>query len=1074
MANIYSFTNQPVAFSANISSTVSSGNNVTIINSNTASDTPISILQPLQATSSTTQLILGRANSAFNSAFINFYYLEPDYFLNQLTLGINGQSGVTIDGSNNLTVPGLITSSVSTGTNLIVNNSASSGQIPVKFFQENLAYGQTTQIVLGRGDLTNLSGALSYKSDISGDLNLNTISLGLFGPASNTLTINGNRLTTLNGELTVSGTSSFQAVTATTISASGGLTVSSGNLNMNLNTIYLRDTGDINHGLRYNFTPNDGPDLFGVGGGRLLASGTARLSWNTTGVSINGSLTVSSDINYSGTILNSTGGLNTTLANGSKGSFTLRIATGNASQLQIYYNLTLESYPSFPDGNRFYNWLASKNNNTFIRAIGENGRTISFKITSFTGISGSGEAQFDSALYNAVPIATSATSNLWSVTGTSLTLTTVNSGLFSVGMILSGTGIVVNTVITAITVIGGSGSVATLSLSQTNASAQTNVLTGTEPAARCNLWSVTGTTLTLTNVTFGYFYNGMVINAIGITAGTTITAFTVGNGSSGSVATLSISQTTASSQTTLLTGATNIISNGNFSILGAGGIEGDYTITCYPIQDIKTGDILVSNGFVGINTNTPSVALDVIGSGKFTGGLTVTSGTISLNNATSNLINLGAAGISAPTVGTLGSIGQKLVLFQGASNQPPYGFGIDGGTLWASVPSDAIHMWYTGITNTMTLNSSGRLIVSGGLTTSGTSNLQVVTATVVQASGGISVPNSSPSTTATNQGVSIFGSSQFLYGMDLGWNGSYRTRIYAPSNSDIALSTAAESATTQAQFTDRLVVNGTTGAVNISNLTASQAVATNASKNLVSVANTGTGNNVLATSPTLITPVLGAATGTSLQLSGLTASSAVATDASKNLVSVANTGTGNNVLSDTPTFTGVLFAANLNISTLVSITTAAASASLQVINGETYLRRTYVQSDAGGVNMNFRNSSGSGVGSITNNGTTTAYNTTSDYRLKTNVRPIPNVLDTFMKLNPCNFDFISNGFNIDGFIAHELQELLPYAVHGEKDGEDMQTVDYSKLTPLLVATVQEQQKQINLLTEFIKSKFPEF
>lgn len=64
---------------------------------------------------------------------------------------------------------------------------------------------------------------------------------------------------------------------------------------------------------------------------------------------------------------------------------------------------------------------------------------------------------------------------------------------------------------------------------------------------------------------------------------------------------------------------------------------------------------------------------------------------------------------------------------------------------------------------------------------------------------------------------------------------------------------------------------------------------------------TGSGALVFANSPTLITPVLGAATGTSLQLSGLTISSAVATDASKNLVSVTNTGTGNNVLATSPT-----------------------------------------------------------------------------------------------------------------------------------------------------------------------------
>lgn len=79
--------------------------------------------------------------------------------------------------------------------------------------------------------------------------------------------------------------------------------------------------------------------------------------------------------------------------------------------------------------------------------------------------------------------------------------------------------------------------------------------------------------------------------------------------------------------------------------------------------------------------------------------------------------------------------------------------------------------------------------------------------------------------------------------------------------------------------------------------------ATPSSANLLALltTKTGTGNAVFATSPTLVTPVLGAATGTSLSLSGLTASSAVATDGSKNLVSVTNTGTGNNVLATSPT-----------------------------------------------------------------------------------------------------------------------------------------------------------------------------
>jgi hypothetical protein len=90
---------------------------------------------------------------------------------------------------------------------------------------------------------------------------------------------------------------------------------------------------------------------------------------------------------------------------------------------------------------------------------------------------------------------------------------------------------------------------------------------------------------------------------------------------------------------------------------------------------------------------------------------------------------------------------------------------------------------------------------------------------------------------------------------------------------------------------------------------------------------TGTGLLVFNNAPTFIAPALGAATGTSLQLSGLTVSSAVATDGSKNLVSVANTGTGSNVLGTSPTIatpvinglpTGTGVASAATASTLVS------------------------------------------------------------------------------------------------------------------------------------------------------------
>lgn len=68
------------------------------------------------------------------------------------------------------------------------------------------------------------------------------------------------------------------------------------------------------------------------------------------------------------------------------------------------------------------------------------------------------------------------------------------------------------------------------------------------------------------------------------------------------------------------------------------------------------------------------------------------------------------------------------------------------------------------------------------------------------------------------------------------------------------------------------------------------------------IANTGSGVNVLSTSPTLVTPVIGAATGVSLNLSGLTASNVVVTDASKNLASQATSGSGNIARVTSPTF----------------------------------------------------------------------------------------------------------------------------------------------------------------------------
>jgi hypothetical protein len=131
------------------------------------------------------------------------------------------------------------------------------------------------------------------------------------------------------------------------------------------------------------------------------------------------------------------------------------------------------------------------------------------------------------------------------------------------------------------------------------------------------------------------------------------------------------------------------------------------------------------------------------------------------------------------------------------------------------------------------------------------------------------------------------------------------------------------------------------------------------------------------------------------------------------------------------------------------------------------------------------------VGTIEAGGTTTSYNTSSDYRLKENVVEVDNAIERVNKLKPCRFNFIADPEKIvDGFLAHEVQEVVPEAISGEKDAvreeeceiapaeldddgnvvteaemgtkevPEYQGIDQSKLVPLLTKAIQEQQKLI--------------
>jgi hypothetical protein len=107
------------------------------------------------------------------------------------------------------------------------------------------------------------------------------------------------------------------------------------------------------------------------------------------------------------------------------------------------------------------------------------------------------------------------------------------------------------------------------------------------------------------------------------------------------------------------------------------------------------------------------------------------------------------------------------------------------------------------------------------------------------------------------------------------------------------------------------------------------------------------------------------------------------------------------------------------------------------------------------------------VGQISVSGSTTAYLSISDYRLKNNILPMTRALDKVAQLKPVTYTWKSDGSNGQGFIAHELQAIVPECVRGEKDAIDKdgnikpQGVDTSFLVATLTAAIQEQQTIIN-------------
>jgi hypothetical protein len=133
---------------------------------------------------------------------------------------------------------------------------------------------------------------------------------------------------------------------------------------------------------------------------------------------------------------------------------------------------------------------------------------------------------------------------------------------------------------------------------------------------------------------------------------------------------------------------------------------------------------------------------------------------------------------------------------------------------------------------------------------------------------------------------------------------------------------------------------------------------------------------------------------------------------------------------------------------------------------------SYASSNTAGAaqyHIRFVANNGNSNGNISTNYYQTTYATTSDYRVKEDFQPMVNATSRLMSLNPVNFQWKDSDIRTDGFLAHEVAEVVSDAVVGEKDAVDekgndeLQALDQSKLVPLLVKTIQELEARITAL-----------
>ena len=176
--------------------------------------------------------------------------------------------------------------------------------------------------------------------------------------------------------------------------------------------------------------------------------------------------------------------------------------------------------------------------------------------------------------------------------------------------------------------------------------------------------------------------------------------------------------------------------------------------------------------------------------------------------------------------------------------------------------------------------------------------------------------------------------------------------------------------------------------------------------------------------------------------------------------------------------TGIDIPTSLDVGTTLNVgnATPAGSGTIEshVQSSSTPALITYSGSSSLRTHISFENINGQ-VGKINTTGTQTFYVTSSDYRLKTDIKPMQGSIDRVKALKPCNFEWVNDGGRVDGFIAHEAQEVVPEAIVGDKDAmQDQQYVESEATGDIYTPAVEATYETIQVeLTPAVKATYDE-